>query len=249
VADLAGVWEKVYQADRHMTSLEETLNAVYSEASATIRLVRDTETDDYCAVLPAVPSLPPRIGAIIGDICHNLRSALDHLAYQLVLFPRVDSGEPKTAENAIQFPIFLKESKYNDSGISGADTRAKAVIRFRQPFGDPNHVLWLLHELNNRDKHRLLLVIAHQMTPGVLDASLFEQVWLRDPGPAVDNAQLARFRFPTGYEPDVDVGLYVSFVITFADGPASGMNAWMFLREAVRAVPSIVNELAQFVAE
>jgi hypothetical protein len=73
------------------------------------------------------------LGALIGDVVHNLRSALDHLAWQPVLRA---GGEP---DWRTQFPIFSTEAAYDPkslrqtAGMAAADARKLPAL---QPFHD-----------------------------------------------------------------------------------------------------------------
>lgn len=51
---------------------------------------------------PPPPAL--RLAVVAGDILHSLRSALEHLAWALVL---ENGGEPSDSKPATQFPISL----------------------------------------------------------------------------------------------------------------------------------------------
>src|SRR4030042_415568 len=79
---------------------------------------------------------PPPLdwGIYIGEIAHNLRSALNYLVYQLALLNSLN--EPKTVaqDTRLQFPIFVAK-------WSGCDSP-----------------LFWLEEINNADKHRIIQV-------------------------------------------------------------------------------------------
>jgi hypothetical protein len=107
-----------------------------------------------------VPANQPfDIRLIAGDVLFNLRAALDHLAYQLV----VTNGT--TDENTLRntyFPIFdsastcAKKLKEKTRGMSDA---ARDAIRDVKPYRGGSHLLWQLQQLNNRDKHRSLITV------------------------------------------------------------------------------------------
>ncbi|HZT66044.1 MAG TPA: hypothetical protein VFA11_09680 [Acidimicrobiales bacterium] len=109
---------------------------------------------------------PLRWAAIFGDCVHNLRSALDHMIWDL-------SGGTGNAPPRSEFPIFDDQTKYLERGKNGKpvhgsglakiegvkDLDARRVIRNLQPFkaSEPHrHPLWVLHELDRVDKHRAL---------------------------------------------------------------------------------------------
>ena len=106
---------------------------------------------------------------LLGDAIHNLRSALDHLIWQLVL---LDTGKEGSNEN--QFPIVSTGDRYwsttKNGGPSTRDTRLRgvseehrAIIDACQPYRilRPKEVeaLAALRDLSNHDKHRLLHVL------------------------------------------------------------------------------------------
>jgi hypothetical protein len=101
---------------------------------------------------------PIRLSAIVGDVVFNLRCALDHIVCGLV------RKADQTAEcEKLGFPICTTEKAFNDAikakRLVGVSVEAVRRIRSVQPFHSPEnsrmlHPLWLLHDLNNRDKHR-----------------------------------------------------------------------------------------------
>lgn len=105
---------------------------------------------------------PPREwGVLVGEIAYNLRSALDHLAWQLALLTT------PTPSSRTEFPIFNDAIKFRDSStgarpkIQNTPIAAQAVIESLQPYhsGDwpPVISLWWLHEINRIDKHREII--------------------------------------------------------------------------------------------
>src|SRR5581483_11758011 len=101
------------------------------------------------------------------DILHNIRSALDHLAYDLAaahtgsLTAEMDTGS--------EFPIFLDEPKSCDPWkrrIGGIAPEAQSIIRELQPYRPrafPVHGLEALYHLSNIDKHRRPTLAAHMI--------------------------------------------------------------------------------------
>ncbi len=110
------------------------------------------------------------IAAVTGDIVHNLRSALDHVAWQLVV---LDNGQP-TRETA--FP--LHDSATNERGNPRVltikpgirDAGIMAAVEAMQPYAEARHghdprtdALGIVGRLDNIDKHRLLLTVVHAL--------------------------------------------------------------------------------------
>jgi hypothetical protein len=109
------------------------------------------------------PAVDPLLALVVGDFVHNLRVSLDHLVGQLASLEGCDIKKHST----LAFPIYTNESDYKDNAIKKINKFIKdeAVLKeveavqpyhHTSPEGDP---LWLLSELDNIDKHRLLLVV------------------------------------------------------------------------------------------
>ena len=170
------------------------------------------------------PPAPPRIGVLIGDVVHNLRSSLDHLVYQLVL------ANGRRPHDNTGFPIFLKcppggfrKHTVNDK-LRGVDRRAAAEIGRLQPYrrrnGGRRNLIYTLHDLWNADKHRD--VARTQASIGMLDVTNVRfkpnadagesDGWKAHPmGAFKDNAPVVWLRIkPAGPNPHVEM-----------DGPAS----------------------------
>jgi hypothetical protein len=141
-----------------------------------------TRDDVYRVLVNVLP--PPDLGVLIGEIAHNLRSALDGLIYQLA---RLNPGAGD-APTGTQFPIFLSGTPsgckrrlatgrrgktmcadprhFNCLGMKWIGlllAKHQAAIELLQPYkrggGHASSPLYLLSEINNADKHRLLQVI------------------------------------------------------------------------------------------
>ncbi len=118
------------------------------------------------------PPIDP-VSLVIGECLHNMRSALDLLAYELaVAFAKPQPISQDVAEGS-EFPIFGDEDRKGLAGqgarrfrearrkkIGGMDPRAQTVIEGLQPYQDGpkfrDHPLWRLHTLDRINKHRLL---------------------------------------------------------------------------------------------
>lgn len=100
-------------------------------------------------------------GLIIGDAVHNMRSAMDHLVWQL---SRQVVDNPS---RDIDFPIFATKPTGDAlrKRIKHLPPEARKVIRSLQPYNRPDkagdHKLYLLSALDNADKHRSLSIVAY----------------------------------------------------------------------------------------
>jgi hypothetical protein len=162
---------------------------------------------------------------MIGEIVYNLRSALDHALWQLVI---EDGGQP-TDHNG--FPIFLDPAKYQNARgaprlLDGLKPTSRTVIDNLQPFNTGEHAaspLWHLHELSNFDKHRALHLTGATLKGGQTRLgfiALNRPFYFRSPGIFEDGALLAQFPVAANAEisDDVDVDDRYSFGIAFDEG-------------------------------
>jgi hypothetical protein len=104
---------------------------------------------------------------LIGDAIHNLRSALDHLAWSLA---------GTNAGRSTEFPIFVSRTEFSKRGkrkMHGMPTPAQKIIKSLQPYKRPHGLpkerepLWLLQNLDIEDKHRALNLVASEMMGNV----------------------------------------------------------------------------------
>ena len=121
---------------------------------------------------------PPRdVLVIVGEVVYQLRSALNHLAFNLVESNPTKISLPKNWDRACQFPLMLDvpthgnppvqyplpvPKKVFEDKLPGISDAAYAFIEAVQPYhtGPGIHnVLRIVGELSNIDKHRHLHVI------------------------------------------------------------------------------------------
>ncbi len=158
---LDGALTKVERAKQHVGDLEAELRAFHGTNPYVVAAKRNPETHQLVYYVASVQEVPRSISAIAGDVLQNLRSALDHLAYQLVC-----SGlgrEPTEQEaRAIAFPIARSAQELESlvpGKVKGASQSAMDAIKAAKPCKGRNDALWLIHSLNNIDKHRLLIAV------------------------------------------------------------------------------------------
>jgi hypothetical protein len=119
----------------------------------------DVETDPtqpIVQILKADP-VPPPLLCIVGDAVHNLRSALDHLACELVRANRKGPG-PQTEFPILDGPITTakREARFA-AKVEGMRQEVIDAIRDVHPYQGGNNTLWRLHRLDAIDKHNVLL--------------------------------------------------------------------------------------------
>jgi hypothetical protein len=121
---------------------------------------------------------PDPVGILPGEFAYNLRSGLDHLAWQLALLT-TDTPNDRTS-----FPIFgsppKAKSRYWEA-ISDIPTKAAAIIDDLQPHhrgtGFKDDPLWQLNRLCNIDKHQVVAVSFTYFQVGIDGVS---KAWRKD---------------------------------------------------------------------
>ncbi len=210
----------------------------------------DARSSEWVLRFHVLEEPPLRWGILVGDVVHNLRSALDHLAWQLVL---VNGGEPTWRT---QFPIYTDEAAYRraqggQARIAGMSDEDRELIEELQPFRQPEdqekpHHLALLRELANVDKHRVVHTTLIQTAGsqfrihGLEDISGITNITPQF-GPLADGAELVRIGVAAdGPEPRLSVDAQLELDVAFADedSPVYDEN-----------VPGVLLELREYVAE
>lgn len=186
---LDGPRERVKRANRQIASLQRGFQSFFKDNLYEIGVAEfNPKTSDYSLRVKSGPEdFPVEWPLLIGEIAHNLRSALDGLAWQLALL-KTSTPYERTA-----FPIYLlgRTIRRTKSGsllphfwartkrgklehglrlIQDIPRPLWARMESFQPYkrghGGRRSALLRLQELNNTDKHRFLTVL------GVLPASM-----------------------------------------------------------------------------
>ncbi len=185
--DFSGVWAKLDRAEQHRKTLEGEVGhrlapdgtmIVPETNRIPLRLEYERETGYHVLRLAGAPPSEDAIrrwGIIIGEAVHNLRSALDHLVWQLALFNR--GGREPQLPNRVQFPITnkpLPPGVRPEDFASGKDRPLwevrpdhRAIIYEHQPHGSRFdfsngmiHPFLRLNRLSNDDKHRVITPVS-----------------------------------------------------------------------------------------
>lgn len=148
---------KAKWAHDHICDLNNALDIFFDSNPYRIRHEQDSETLAYIYYFIGSNPFPLEIVGHVGDALHNLRSALDHLAWQLVL------ANGKTPGTGTGFPIYDPAMKEPESffarKVQGMGPEAIKAIEDLKPYKGGNDMLWLLHELDRLDKHREIIGI------------------------------------------------------------------------------------------
>jgi hypothetical protein len=149
---LDGCRERVKRANEHFGELEREITVLFEKQANAVPFNLDTKPphSPVNVRLPAETFAGLRLGTLIGEICYNLRCALDYLVYALA---ELDAGSP---QKGTQFPIIDMANDFAGRGkamLSGVNFAHVAKIEGLQPY---NGCKWTgrLRDLSNMDKHR-----------------------------------------------------------------------------------------------
>jgi hypothetical protein len=150
---------KVERAYKHIEDLEEAIAPFGGAVAHNVWFDSDANTGKPILQSGPVHIYSSRIPAITGDAVHNLMCALDHLAFHLVEAGVVAGIPRKRIWEDIQFPIAYDLDTYESRKkryVEGARREAIEELDRLKPYKDGNPALWLLHKLDNTDKHSFI---------------------------------------------------------------------------------------------
>jgi hypothetical protein len=212
---------KLVRAQAHLNSLNEEVASWQSRHPYAVFGQMEPDTQRYVFRLRMFEPPPLEWGVLIGEIAHSARSCLDYIAQQLVVL------NGKTPNRATQFPIFGDPCSFVTKSprmIAKMSEHHRGMLEELQPYhrfdvlgNETEHVpfqhpLYLLSELSNTDKHRVLNPTALKLVAVGMTQLLKRQVrtfghnfHLSWP-PLEDGAELAWVRaLPTGPYPKLYV--------------------------------------------
>jgi len=230
---------KVNRADKHLRELAADIKRFNKSNAYSVSFEPHHKAGEYVFRV-YVDRPPPTIewGIVIGDVVHNLRSALDQLVWEMADSESGPAPEGRIARSSpwhdVGFPIVTDPSHWKDAAkkIVRVGPRYSAAFeslqpwfrREAEPLRDP---LAILQELSNRDKHRAVnLTIGYVR---LVDFQTFGYRWHlmseATLGPLEDQAEIARVRVEDpDFDPaEMDVYFHDSLDVTFREGePAYG---------------------------
>lgn len=205
---LDGCFERVRRADEHLADLKTKFATVFVQQANAIGIEFDPNHSYRIAKVMQPPKtfFGMRIAILVGEICYNLRSALDYLVFELA---KLDSS---TEQSGTQFPIMDAEQDFDGRGkgtfLKGVNTAHVTAIERLQPYNGCN---WTksLRDASNPDKHRHFVKAGGSFTATV--HSSLETDLSRVLGH--ERTVLHPVRGP------VNVKVYVTGSVAFRDGP------------------------------
>jgi hypothetical protein len=248
--------EKVNRAKQLIDELQAKVTAYFAANPYKIGTKKDPVSGRLVYYVQDIKDLPVEIKTVTGDVIQNLRSALDHLAYSLF----IKAGGAPTDARHIYFPIVESEIKFKEANtqkkIAGQSQAAINAIIAVRPYREGNIKLWQLHELNNLDKHRLLITAGSSF--GSMDIASHALGLLSEGIPGMENISMPPlfikpadnlFPLKQGDElfidgPEATLNPKISFNIQLVlnePGIAEGQALMPFLREITDEVEITLN--------
>ena len=186
---------KLKQADWHLQRYAEAASTYLDEANVLLEYPKDHGAGTIDVVLRADSPPPGMLGAIIGDVLHNLRSALDSIAWASCQ----EAGVPAEKEHLVYFPITWHPddwSKVSQKQLPGMPASQVMDFAYLQPWYHDEQArklnidvlyeharqapLWQIHSLAKLDRHRMLTPLLARIngtwlgTPDDAKASIVE---------------------------------------------------------------------------
>jgi hypothetical protein len=220
---------KLFRANEHFEALK--IEEDRFRETKPYKIVRRTNDDgsEHSYRLWAQGEPRDEVSTVLGDAIHNMRSVLDHLA---AAFAMTNRGKPSKCE----WPIFDTKERFDAAGKVSVvkdevSSRAWTLIKWSQPYRRRQraheHVIWMLHQLDNIDKHQRLhlMGIASEGTrvdgfPDIPQGRGETLVTIHR-GPFKDGAEIVHVRFPEPH-PEVCMNVTPWIVFGFSDAPYRG---------------------------
>lgn len=142
---------KIARAKRHITEFEESIPHYLATNSAKASATVEGNTVKWAFEYTGSPA---EWGPIVGDVIHNLRSALDLAAVECV---RLNGGD----DREVYFPFAGEEASLDKMifkrGLGRAHPSVVSFVKSLRPFKGGNALLRALHDLDVQDKHHAII--------------------------------------------------------------------------------------------
>jgi hypothetical protein len=159
---------KIERANHHITDIELRIDSLKKRLIVTAQIDANTGCEfihcDFADIKDR--NAAEDLAIVLGDAIHNLKCALDHVWFETInrLVPGGDWRRTK-------FPVYPTPDALKDS-LEGMkiDISAPKFFSFVtgkiQPYDAGNFSIRTVHQLDTRDKHRLLIPVLHYSSIG-----------------------------------------------------------------------------------
>jgi hypothetical protein len=261
-AALDGVFAKINMAETQLEALDLVWRKYLGSDPRPYAFIVnvDMETGAHRIHAEVLNPPPPILSVIVGNVLHNLRSGLDHLAWELVIraggkpgrhtkFPICDTEGAWVSE-----VVRRRRDKDRKSPLDGIEPEG-AIWRFIeavQPFKGAIYAeaMSALRVLSNADKHRRLLISGLFPDPDDFAALLKwdpgavlreQRILLGPDRPMKDGDEIAYLNFnPAKGYPELRVEGELAFDIAFSD------RDWDSSRPALGELKRAIGQYAEY---
>lgn len=182
---------------------------------------------------------PVEWSIVVGDVLHNLNSALDHLVCSLARLTDA-ADECRTTE----FPICTDPGSFDSRrrrALANVPREAQDIIEELQPFQSPEdpttHILEVLRRFYNIDKHRRLHLVASNAREVLFSPSHRDIEPIRlYVGPVRHRTELAAFHVPRHVEGTVNVSVDATIDVVIDERIGSEDYQTPNISEGLRAI-------------
>jgi hypothetical protein len=150
---------KIERANKHFQELEASISAYFSENPCALMVEPFPGMNprhNHAWIARISKPVPLFLSSIIGDVVHNLRTALDLLACDLV---RLNGRSVRN----VYFPFCEKASDLStavkDRNLHKAGDDIVRAIKHLKPYKGGNITLRSIHDMDIADKHQALLPV------------------------------------------------------------------------------------------
>ncbi len=258
---LDGCRLKLERAEQHRQMLNGEFQRYWSSDAHEVVTEADIQKREVILRVKVNEPPDPMWSIIIGEWAHDLRSALDYIAWELAddysgpAPDPVPKGKVGSTWRGVQFPIFTDPDEYSCRAprmVALIDPAHSALIEAEQPYNRGKGALALLADLSNIDKHRQIHLIAgHVWAPSQSLGNILTtdcvvlSTEIGASGPVEDGAELGRIELQiTGPHPQVQVNYNFMFGVTFAE-PTSTWDQRLSALELMTIVGSDVREIVE----
>jgi hypothetical protein len=216
---------KLDRALQHLQSLEDEMLRWLGRNPYRLIYEFDRERNKKLIRIEVLSPPPSGLRVIIGDILHNLRSALDTLVHELAVAYIGIDPLPEAFARRLEFPIFgdrtMKPHECRTK-IGGIHPDAQAIIKELQPYHraedfarDP---LWLLHRLSNLDPH-LTLFRPESISSWTTGQIILSEGIEHEFGPIEDSNVVTRYPHLDDTGAEINVQFHYTFSVGFSQKP------------------------------
>jgi len=174
VAEVASAFAKLERAQKHIRDLKIELQKLINLKPYSIIPHLQENGGEVVWKIEFDP-IPEEVECIAADAVHNLRTPLDRMLTSGFPSAKIHKGDAELRK--IAFPIAPSRDAFEERKLQQAKNLRPEVIDFLSgiaPFnGGQGEVFWALNELDNRDKHRPILM------PMVVDFLVLQNRGLR----------------------------------------------------------------------